>query len=173
MYFDERFAALATQRSYGHEIEAAWLLTEAAQAVDANDALLAALTRGVAENVLKEALGEDGRVYYGTIHDGKNPTAVWWVQAEAMIGFYDLYRKSGDLGALRATEAVYGFRPNPSCGQASPRRMVLERRPRQQAQPRTRHLRTLEGFLSSRPFARRTDGRDRWRGNGSIPCTTN
>ena len=109
MYFDEGFEPLWTERSYGHEIEAAWLVTDAAQAVDRNDAKIAALTRSVAESVLRDGIAGDHRVCYATLKDGRDPTAVWWVQAEAMIGFYDLYKKSGDLTALRAMENVYRF----------------------------------------------------------------
>ncbi|HAQ57215.1 MAG TPA: hypothetical protein DCR44_07475 [Acholeplasmatales bacterium] len=109
MYFDEKFVPLPTERSYGHEIEAAWLITEAAQTIDVNDAKIAAMTRSVAESILKESIGEDGRVCYGTLHDGRDPTAVWWVQAEAMTGFYDLYCKSHNPAALHATEQVLAF----------------------------------------------------------------
>jgi len=109
MYFDERFSPIASPRSFGHEIEAAWLITEAAQTIDANDPTIAAATLGIAGRVLAEAILPDGRVAYGPVHDGIDPTAVWWVQAEAMVGFLDLDEKAHVPAAHAAAEATLSF----------------------------------------------------------------
>ncbi|MCA8902596.1 MAG: AGE family epimerase/isomerase [Hyphomonas sp.] len=92
--------------SFGHDIEAAWLLHDAAAAlgnvslqVRINAACLA-LSRAV----LTSGTGSDGGVYNERhIADGRIDTSrIWWVQAEALVGFLDACVLSRDADFARA-----------------------------------------------------------------------
>ena len=88
-FFDEKWNVCSQSYSYGHDIEAAWLLSEAAEVLGDEPRQALAHERAVelARSVLKEALGEDGGLAYEG-RDGKvtDPNREWWCQAEAVSG---------------------------------------------------------------------------------------
>jgi len=98
--------------SYGHDIEAAWLLTEAARVLGDSD--LIARTRQVAVDIagtiLKEGVDAEG----GVCNEG-GPTGVsdstrdWWPQAEAAVGFLNAYQISSDKRFLDASMRIWAF----------------------------------------------------------------
>jgi mannobiose 2-epimerase len=98
--------------SYGHDIEAAWLLTEAAGVLGDSD--LIARTRlaavDIAETTLKEGVDAEG----GVCNEG-GPAGVsdrsrdWWPQAEAVVGFLNAYQISGDSRFLDASRRSWAF----------------------------------------------------------------
>ncbi|HEU4606717.1 MAG TPA: AGE family epimerase/isomerase, partial [Chitinophagaceae bacterium] len=91
LFFDEDWQSRSDTISFGHDIEAAWLLCEAAEAIDdkillqkmQDNALL------LAESVA-EALDADGGLWYEC--EPQKQMLVkekhWWPQAEAMVGFF-------------------------------------------------------------------------------------
>jgi cellobiose epimerase len=99
--------------SYGHDLETAWLL------VDALDALGTALDAQVRQVVLslgKHAaeLGFDREQggYFEEGVPGGAPTKrekIWWVQAEALPGLWWLYRLGGDPVELERLERTLGW----------------------------------------------------------------
>lgn len=98
LFFDDDWRSLKRADSYGHDIEASWLLWEAAACHDdpALHAQIRELALRLAEAVHREGRDADGSVFYegnpeGLLDDGK----AWWVQAEAMVGFYNAYQLSG------------------------------------------------------------------------------
>jgi mannobiose 2-epimerase len=98
LFFDESWRPQSTAISYGHDVEAAWLLLEAAEALGEPD--LVARFRQVAVQLAAaaaEGLAPDGSLLYER-HPGAPPDADrhWWVQAEAVVGFYNAYQVSGD-----------------------------------------------------------------------------
>jgi len=101
--------------SYGHDIEASWLLWEAWQEAgdpeDEEDIKRLVLT--MADSTL-EALDEDGGLWYE--YDPSNAHWVrekhWWPQAEALVGFYNAWQISGDPKWLEAVERVWNFITN-------------------------------------------------------------
>jgi len=108
LFFDEDWQSRSTLISYGHDIEAAWLLQEAAETI--GDEEWIARTRGLAvriANAALEGLDEDGGLWYereGSLASdppGRSPDALvrekhWWPQAEAMVGFLHAWQLTGD-----------------------------------------------------------------------------
>ncbi len=89
--------------SYGHDIECSWLLHEAALVLG-DPAILSRvepIVRLVAQ-ASEKGLRPDGSM----IHEANLTTGHvdddlhWWVQAETIVGFYNLYQHFGDTRAL-------------------------------------------------------------------------
>jgi len=111
-FFDERWKLLSDSYTYGHDIEAAWLLGEAAEVL--GDAARAPAVRSwageIARAVVGEAIDGDGALAYegrgGAVIDG---TRDWWCQAEAVVGFWNAYQVTGEKEFARAATRVWGF----------------------------------------------------------------
>ncbi len=101
LFFDMEWQRLDGIYSYGHDIEASWLILEAAQ-VAGNEALIEkvmTITAKVAE-ASKEGLREDGSMIYERHANGELDTdRHWWVQAECVVGLMWLAKYHGDTHA--------------------------------------------------------------------------
>ena len=89
--------------SYGHDIECSWLMHEAA--IVLGDAEVLKKVEEIVPLVAKaseKGLNPDGSM----IHEANLDTGHvdddlhWWVQAEAVVGFYNIYQHFGDESAL-------------------------------------------------------------------------
>ena len=105
LFFDDQWECKSKQRSFGHDIEASWLLCEAAEALGQNEALqqARAVALRMAQSVFENGLDTDGSLFYeadagGVTDDDKH----WWVEAEAVVGFINAYQLGGDDRYLRA-----------------------------------------------------------------------
>lgn len=112
LFYSVDWCDMCTDESYGHDIEASWLLCEAAQTLGEErrkvEARAAALA--LAEAAL-EALDSAGGLVYERHADGRGLVAErhWWPQAEALVGFYNAYQLSGDARYARAAERIWRF----------------------------------------------------------------
>jgi cellobiose epimerase len=113
LYFDEDWRPISNRVSYGHDIEFAWLATEAAQAV--GDAALREQVRvwavRIAGNTLARGVEKDGGIPYevGPKGEGAQLHREWWVPAEAAVGFLNAYQLSHDSRFLEAADAQWQF----------------------------------------------------------------
>lgn len=99
LFFDENWNSKAKIVSYGHDIEASWLIDEAARIL-ADQELLAIVQKAciqIAEAAC-EGLQPDGSIVYEkdytTGHLDKDRH--WWVQSEAVVGFLNAYELTGN-----------------------------------------------------------------------------
>ena len=96
LFFDTNWNKLDDYCSYGHDIEFSWLLTEAAEVLG-NQSLIS-LTRiaaqNIAELVQKEGIDSDGGIMYEFDYKKNelDSDKHWWMQAEAMVGFFNVYQ---------------------------------------------------------------------------------
>jgi mannobiose 2-epimerase len=112
LFLAEDWSPQSKEFSYGHDIEFAWLVAEAAEVL--NDKSLQARVKNVAvkiaEVTLREGVDADGGVYAeGDASGVTNRTKDWWPQAEATVGFLNAYQLSGDGKYLRASLKNWSF----------------------------------------------------------------
>lgn len=108
VFFDEKMNTISDLYSYGHDIEASWLLDRAATVL-ADEKIKAdtnAYTNELVAEVYKEALS-DGVMNNECFKGVVDTTRVWWVQAEAMVGFYNCYEKTGITEYKDITEKLW------------------------------------------------------------------
>ena len=95
LFFNEEWIEKPDVISYGHDIEAAWLLLQCAE-ISGDENLITNYKKHAIKmaEVTKEGLDDDGGLWYEL--DPKNNELIaekhWWVQAEALIGFYNAYQ---------------------------------------------------------------------------------
>jgi len=111
-FFDEHWRVRSDTYTFGHDIEATWLLGEAAEVLGDAALLKRAqdLALRMAKVVLREGIDADGALRYegkgGKIIDGGKEC---WPQAEAVIGFLNAFQLSGDGRYLEASLRAFDF----------------------------------------------------------------
>ncbi|WP_246269294.1 AGE family epimerase/isomerase [Chitinophaga oryzae] len=95
LFFDEQWQVKGRLVSYGHDIEASWLLLEAAQVI--HDAELTADFKAMALKMAlatEEGLARDGGLWYEYEPSTQHMVAEkhWWPQAEAIVGFVNAWQ---------------------------------------------------------------------------------
>jgi mannobiose 2-epimerase len=99
LFFDERWRSKAELISYGHDIEAAWLIEEAAVITQNKDLIQKARSQSVKiANAAAEGLDKDGGLWYEyePANDHLIKEKHSWPQAESMIGFFNAWQITGD-----------------------------------------------------------------------------
>ena len=96
LFFDDNWNRKSDIISFGHDIEAAWLLQEAAEIVGEKEIIMQFKNLAVKiAGAAVEALDTDG----GLIYEKENGHWInekhWWPQAEGMVGFFNAYQVSG------------------------------------------------------------------------------
>jgi mannobiose 2-epimerase len=111
LFFDNEWRPLSDGISYGHDIEAAWLLHLAARTLGDNELLrrTRALVLSVADAVL--ACGFDA-VHGGVFYNGDPGGPVdrdkhWWPQVEGAVGFLDAWELSSEPARTRYYQAAW------------------------------------------------------------------
>ena len=98
--------------SYGHDIECSWLIHEAALVL--GDAVVLKKVEPIVEMVAKaseKGLNADGSM----VHEANLDTGYvdsdlhWWVQAEAVVGFFNIYQYFGDESALQKAQHCWTY----------------------------------------------------------------
>jgi len=111
-FFDEDWTLRSDLIAYGHDIEAAWLLTSAADALrDAGlTERIGAMAVKLAETTLAEGVDADGALFYHGGPGGPTDTnKEWWPQAEAVVGFLNAYQLSRQERFLAAALRTWDF----------------------------------------------------------------
>lgn len=88
VFFDEHLNVLGDLHSYGHDIEASWLMDHACDCLQDDEitAVLREIDYHLALHIEQLAL-HDGYLYNERFQTETDQTRVWWVQAESVIGF--------------------------------------------------------------------------------------
>lgn len=95
LFFSEDWTVRSSAISYGHDIEAAWLLYEAADVLgDQSIKQTITDTTLCIADVAAKGLQADGSMIYESEDDNKDYDRHWWVQAEAVVGFMYAFSNS-------------------------------------------------------------------------------
>ncbi len=112
LFFDDCWTSKSTIVSYGHDIEASWLIDEAARVL--GDQELLSKVQNVCVKIAEaacEGLQPDGSLIYefdpATGH--RENDRHWWVQAEAVVGFLNAHELTGDDAWLKKAENCWKF----------------------------------------------------------------
>lgn len=113
LFFNDYWELKSSAKSYGHDIEASWLLTEAAEVL--GDSELLDRVKAVSLKIAKaacEGLDSDGSLNYETEGSITDREKHWWVQAEAVVGFYSIYKQTNDSTFLNLASRAWDYIQN-------------------------------------------------------------
>ncbi|MDA3853714.1 MAG: AGE family epimerase/isomerase, partial [Bacteroidales bacterium] len=111
LFFDYNWNVKSDIVSYGHDIEGAWLLVEAAYELgDAN--LVKAVERQcvrLVDATIAEGLASDGSIYNEKNGLHLDDDRHWWPQAEAMVGFVYAWKITGEERYLEKLMKTWNY----------------------------------------------------------------
>ncbi|SFO91366.1 mannobiose 2-epimerase [Chitinophaga sp. YR627] len=112
LFFADDWTVKSTLISYGHDIEAAWLLQEAAVVIGDEQAISRFSAQAI--NLVRAALkgmDKDGGLWYeyNTAEEHLITEKHWWPQAEALVGLINAWELSGDQYYLDKAMASWQF----------------------------------------------------------------
>ena len=104
LFFEKNWLPTSSVVSFGHDIEASWLLQEAAAIIE--DTFYVQKFAKIANDmagVVAIHLSTEGAVYneYHLNSDTLDLGKDWWPQAEAMVGFLNAYQNTGNIDFLQ------------------------------------------------------------------------
>jgi mannobiose 2-epimerase len=113
LFYSMEWQDQCKDESYGHDIEASWLLCEAAAALGDEERLARVKASAVtlANAVLEDATDQHGALAYER-REGETDRVRqrhWWPQAEAVVGFYNAYQLTGDVRFRETAARVWAF----------------------------------------------------------------
>ena len=110
VFFDLDYNELIDLHSYGHDIESSWLIDWGADLLgdEALSGRIHAIDSRLARNIYARAY-RDHSLLNECERGVDNTWRIWWVQAEAVLGFEHEYQKSGDLKFRAAAEDIWRY----------------------------------------------------------------
>lgn len=111
LFFEMDWTCRSELISYGHDIEGAWLLREAANEIGVKEAMESTKKSALllVDSTLTDGTDNDGSLFYETEKGHTDTDKHWWPQAEAMVGAMDSWQISGDKKYLKEVERVWAF----------------------------------------------------------------
>lgn len=115
LFFDDDWNCNYDIISYGHDIEASWLLHEAALVLGEGETL--ARVEKVVPHIAAAASegygAESGMIYEkDNAHGHTDADRHWWVQAESVVGYFNLWQLSGGMENLEKAIQCWEFIKN-------------------------------------------------------------
>ena len=110
VFFDHDYRSLIDLTSFGHDIETSWLMDRTLELLD--EPALTARVRpkllAMAANTYEQAMSD-----HGFANESENgvidQSRIWWVQAEALMGFLNAWEKTGEARYLDAVHAQWRY----------------------------------------------------------------
>ena len=111
VFFDQDMNSLADLISYGHDIEAAWLVDRGCEVLGDEEYTkkISAITSDLTDHIYSVAF--DGTSMNNECFEGEVDTKkIWWVQAEGILGFINGYQKDNSRTEyLDAAAKIWDF----------------------------------------------------------------
>lgn len=116
VFFDKEMNVIGDIHSYGHDIEATWLLDRACDVIadgGSEDFVklrekISVMNRKIVRNIAGIAFKE-GSVLNERENDKINTWRIWWVQAESVVGFLNAYQRYGDSEYENISRSVWNY----------------------------------------------------------------
>ena len=113
VFFDKHYNTILDLHSYGHDIEATWLIDRACEVIGdpAITAKFAEMNKAIVKNIADIAYDKaSGSLLNERDKDKINTWRIWWVQAETVIGFMNAYQKHyGGKEYFEISSSVWKF----------------------------------------------------------------
>lgn len=113
VFFDREMNEIGDIYSYGHDIEATWLIDRACEIIG-DEALIkkfAEMNKVIVRNIADRAF-ENGALNNEVDKGVISKVHIWWVQAETVVGFLNGYQKYGDTRYLDICHTVWDYIKN-------------------------------------------------------------
>lgn len=115
LFFDDDWNSKYDIISYGHDIEASWLIHEAA--LELGDTQLLTEVESVIQQIACAAseglTAQGGMMYEKEVKQNHTDTDLhWWVQAETVVGYLNIYQHFGDEESLQKALDCWDFIKN-------------------------------------------------------------
>jgi len=113
LFFDENWVSKSNKISFGHDIETAWLLTDAAEVLGIP--MLVEKTRAAAVRIAGRTLAvgfdpaNNGLWNEADSHGLTDRDKEWWPQVEAVVGFLNAWQISGESRFVEAAIRSWDF----------------------------------------------------------------
>ena len=110
VFFDEYYNSIIDLYSYGHDIESSWLMDWGTGLLEDEELSrrIGALNRRMAAAVYENAFDHDS-LANECDRGEKNELRIWWVQAEAVVGFVHQWQQTGEKQYARAAADNFRF----------------------------------------------------------------
>lgn len=110
VFFDRNMNVLGDIYSYGHDIEATWLLDRACDII--NDPALTARISQMNEKIvakIADVAFENGALNNECVNGEINKWRIWWVQAEAVVGFLNAVQRYKNPEYRKISETIWQY----------------------------------------------------------------
>lgn len=110
VFFDKNMDVIGDIYSYGHDIEATWLMDRACEIIgdESLTKRISAMNKVIVGNIADRAF-EQSSLNNESEKGVISKIRVWWVQAESVVGFYNAYEKYGNTRYLDISHAVWEY----------------------------------------------------------------
>jgi cellobiose epimerase len=112
LFFTENWEPRSKATSYGHDIEASWLIQESAEILGDEEILKKVRKKCIemADAASEGLQNDNGMIYEFDPENGQSHSSRdWWVMAEAMVGFYNAYQNTGKTHFLEKSTKSWEF----------------------------------------------------------------
>lgn len=116
IFFSEEFTETESSRaicSFGHDIEASWLIWEAAEILGDRSRIEQARPQilKMADAVLREGVDKDGGLFLESTRYGSHvrTNKHWWLQAENLVGFMNAFQLTGNCKYWETVKLAWDF----------------------------------------------------------------
>ena len=108
VFFDRELNEIGDIHSYGHDIEASWLIDRACEVIGDRDLIedWKSIDLRIVRHIYDVAF-EDGAMNNERENDKIDKKRIWWVQAESVVGFVNAFQQCGEEPYLEAAEDIF------------------------------------------------------------------
>jgi cellobiose epimerase len=96
VFFDKHWNSILEMKSFGHDIEASWLLDDALKVLGLEEEKYVQMVIDIAYNIAGAAVLDDDSLANEQLDGLMDHTKIWWVQAEAMVGFLNAFQRTNN-----------------------------------------------------------------------------